>query len=334
MKDIGPNKYYNVGDWHLYNIGLNANTANIAVFHVPFPFNLEFEQQVNLALADNKTVAIICSELHRPSVDFIKKFQHDNVAYFTCGHIPSVTTHLWMDWFITSFGFYRNHLELLDNLNPHTAKELYFDILLGCTRPHREIVYNFVLDHQIDKLSILSYHRHGQMPLRTNPNFIQEDGVEYIEDTRYTGDLVKYRGEMVGMSKIIPAKIYNQTAYSVVTETNAENDFVFYTEKIVKPILAQRLFIVVAGYHYLKNLRSMGFKTFDCVVDESYDDVVDNNLRYQMACEQILKLSQMPQQGVLDKIKPIVEHNKKVMLETDWLGQFHCELKNFLMHSK
>jgi hypothetical protein len=332
MKDIGPNEYYDVGEWHIHNIDID--TTNIAVFHVPYPFHSDFKQQVNTALADNKNVAIICSELHRPAVDFIKQFQHDNVTYFTCGFIPSVATYPWMDWFITTIDFYQNHMELLDNLNPHTAKEFHFDILLGCTRVHREIVYNFVLSYQIDKLSILSYHRHGQNPLKINPNFIQEDGVEYIEDIFWTSGMVKYQGDIVNISKIIPAKIYNQTAYSIVTETNAENDFTFYTEKIVKPILAKRLFIVIAGHNYLKNLKSLGFKTFDCVIDESYDDIEDNITRYNAACEEIQKLSLLPQQEVLDKIKPIVEHNKEVMLSTDWLGNFHKELKTALTTSK
>ena len=74
MKDIGPDEYYDVGDWHIHNINIDA--ANIAVFHVPYPFHSGFEQQVIAALADNKNVAIICSELHRPSVDFIKQFHH------------------------------------------------------------------------------------------------------------------------------------------------------------------------------------------------------------------------------------------------------------------
>ena len=332
MKDICPDDYYDISSWHLYH--LDIDTTDIAVFHVPYPFHSDFEQQVNTALADNKNVALICSELHRPAVDFIKRYQHANITYFTCGFISSVATHRWMDWFVTTLHFYYNHMELLDNLNPHTAKEFHFDILLGCTRVHREVVYNFVLSHQIDKLAILSYHRHGQIPLRTNPNFIQEDGVEYIGDSRNTGDTVKYMGDMIGMSRIIPAKIYNQTAYSVVTETNAENDFTFYTEKIVKPILSKRLFIVIAGYNYLKNLRSLGFKTFDCVIDESYDDIEDNITRYNAACEEIRKLSLLPQQEVLDKIKSIVEHNKEVMLTTDWLGNFHKELKTALTTTK
>jgi len=318
--------------WHLKQ--LQINTANSAVFHIPFPFDPTFETKIKNAVKRYAHVVVLCSELHQSTVEFIRANQYPNLTYFTCGHIYGISSPLWMDWFITTLDFYRNHLALLDNLTPYTVKSFNFDILLGCTRPHREVVYNFVNNNQLDTISKMSYYRYAHIPLANNTNFIHEEDVELDNNITHSVGMVRYMGELVNLSKIIPISVYNQTAYSVVTETNAENDFVFYTEKIVKPILAQRLFIAVAGYHYLKNLRSMGFKTFDCVLDESYDDVADNRLRYQMACEQILKLSQMPQQEVLDKIKPIVEHNKTVMLETDWLGQFHCELKNLLMHAK
>jgi hypothetical protein len=326
------NNYLNVCDWHLQRINIR-NTADIVVFHIPYPYNPNFEIEVKNAVSSHKNVVVLCSELHRVTVDFIKANQYPNLIYFTCGYISGVKSYQWMDWFITTLDFYQPRLELLDNLTPHAVKEFHFDILLGCTRTHRDVVYNFINNHQLDKMSKMSYYRHAHIPLADNTNFIQQEDIEFVDNITHSVGLVKFMGEMINISKIIPANVYNQTAYSIVTETNAENDFVFYTEKIVKPILAQRLFIVLAGYNYLKNLRSMGFQTFGDIIDESYDSVEDNTQRYDMACEQILRLSQLPQQEVLDKIKPIVEHNKKVMLETDWLGQFHKELKFQLTHS-
>jgi hypothetical protein len=321
-----------VCNWHLQQ--LNLNTADHAVFHVPFPFDPNFESKIKHAVTCYDQVVILCSELHRVTVDFIKANQYPNLIYFTCGRIQGVQSYLWMDWFITPVQFYSNHIELLDKLNPYTAKKFHFDILLGCTRPHREVVYNYVTQQQINQTAIMSYYRYAHLPLLNNVNFINEPGVEFTENVTHSVGLVKYMGEVTTLSKVIPISVYNQSAYSVVTETNAENDFVFYTEKITKPILAERLFIVLAGYNYLKNLRSLGFKTFDCVVDESYDEEPDNFKRYNMACEQILKLSQLPQQEVLDKIKPIVKHNREVMLGTDWLGDFHRELRTALMQTK
>jgi hypothetical protein len=132
------------------------------------------------------------------------------------------------------------------------------------------------------------------------------------------------------LSQIIPTNIYNQTAYTVVAETNAFNHFNFYTEKIVKPILAERLFIVFAGRYYLNNLRSLGFRTFDGIIDESYDAVEDPQTRYALACEQLRYLCTVPQEEILDKIKPIAQHNQEVMLGTNWHGNMLTELQAFL----
>jgi hypothetical protein len=318
--------------WHLKQ--LQINTANSAVFHIPFPLDPTFESKIKTAVKQYAHVAVLCSELHRVTVDLIKANQYPNLTYFTCGYIDGIDSYRWMDWFITPLDFYRNHLELLDKLTPHKVKQFHFDILLGCTRTHREFVYNYVKQQQIDQLAIMTYYRSANHPLKDNPNFIHEESIEFIDTITHSVGMVGYMGETVNLSKIIPISVYNQTAYSIVTETNAENDFVFHTEKIVKPILAQRLFIVIASYNYLKNLRSLGFKTFDCVIDESYDQEFDNIKRYNLACEQILKLSQLPQEEVLEKIKPIVEHNKKVMLETDWLGKFHKELRSVLVQTR
>ena len=89
-----------------------------------------------------------------------------------------------------------------------------------------------------------------------------------------------------------------------------------------------------SGQHYLRNLRSMGFKTFDIIVDERYDEEADNNIRFEMVCNEMNRLFNLPQQQVLDSIRPITEHNRKVMLETDWLGQFHANLKTVLTETK
>jgi hypothetical protein len=135
----------------------------------------------------------------------------------------------------------------------------------------------------------------------------------------------------MSLSQVVPISIYNQTAYSVVAETNYDNHYSFCTEKIVKPILAERLFLVFSGQHYLRNLRSLGFKTFDGIIDETYDIIADNNQRFKLACEQITYLCNCSQEEVLAKIRPITEHNKRVMMETDWSGDFAKELRAVLL---
>ena len=74
-----------------------------------------------------------------------------------------------------------------------------------------------------------------------------------------------------GMDQDIYELPYNDTVYSLVSETNDNDTDVFMTEKIWKPIIAQQVFIVHGNHLYLQKLRDMGFKTFNTYFDESYD---------------------------------------------------------------
>jgi hypothetical protein len=170
-------------------------------------------------------------------------------------------------------------------------------------------------------------------PAMNNPGWIWEDqGLEVIDtDFKWTVGQVRYYGQQMFLSQVAPIKIYNQTAFSLVTETNFSNNFVFHTEKIVKPIIARRLFIAFAGQHYLRNLHRLGFKTFSDIIDERYDNEPDYRLRGQMICEQISHLIKQDQQQILDAVKPIVDHNYAVMMNTDWYGDFSKEFRAVLL---
>ena len=151
------------------------------------------------------------------------------------------------------------------------------------------------------------------------------------QNTFNTITKITHLGRTTSLSQILPISIYNQTAYTIVTETNFDNHYNFYTEKIVKPILAERLFIVFSGQHYLRNLRKLGFRTFDGIIDESYDNVEDSSTRFNMIFKQIEYLLTQSQEEIFIKIKSICQHNRQVMLERDFLKLFLLELKACLL---
>ena len=51
-----------------------------------------------------------------------------------------------------------------------------------------------------------------------------------------------------------------------------EEDQCHLTEKIFKPMMLEKPFVVNGTKGYLKELKRLGFKTFSDVIDESYDD--------------------------------------------------------------
>ena len=74
----------------------------------------------------------------------------------------------------------------------------------------------------------------------------------------------------------------------------------------------------MAGQGYLQRLRSFGFKTFGDVIDESYDGEPDSLLRWKMAMDQVQFLTTQDPVEIYAKIKDVVEHNQRLMLDTNW----------------
>ena len=308
-----------------------------AVFHLPYPLSADvnFKDKLNRAVKLSRCVVILCSELHLETVEFIKQHQHPKITYFLCGFINHLESTMWMDWLHRSSEFYKKNPQVLDQLNPYTTKLKMFDILLGRVKHHRSTVYNFIKERNLDDHVIMTYLKgNDDIPIQSQDQsgWLWEPGIIQLgNEFQWTVSSVRYQGQSMSLSQVVPISIYNQTAYTIVCETNYDNHYNFYTEKIVKPILAERLFIVFSGQYYLRNLRSLGFKTFDGIIDETYDSIADNDQRFKLACEQIQYLINQPQDKILEKIKPITEHNYHIMMSTEWNTNFIKELQAVLL---
>lgn len=308
---------------YLWALGIDVSQPqSLAAYHTPFPYNTDWLTDLINRSADRRIV--FCSELHAQPVEDLLKLDQPGIELHVCGvlnhefHYARVFR--WMDWFHTSADFYRHRPNFLsERLRPNDIKPLIFDILLGCQRPNRDYVYHYINQNNLTDQVTMTYFRRWDIDLRTTDQFIPEEaGLEYLTAPNGTVHQVRYHGHRMCLSQVVPIDIYNQTAYTLVTETNGVNEFNFYTEKIVKPILAQRLFVVIAGRHYLRNLRAMGFRTFDGIIDESYDAVADPAERYRQAMQQVEWLCRQPQRPVLDSIMDITQHNYQLMVDTDW----------------
>jgi hypothetical protein len=77
---------------------------------------------------------------------------------------------------------------------------------------------------------------------------------------------------------------YTQSYCHVVMETHFDADQsggAFLTEKTFKPIKHGQPFVIIGAPGSLQALRDLGYRTFDHVIDNSYDLEPDNTLRWQ-----------------------------------------------------
>ena len=305
---------------------LDSNDTKVACYHVPFPDETTWIDRFNTTYPQADHTYIFCSELYDATVEQLIGLDRDHVTMLVCGVINYEFKHAnvvpWMDWFIIPTYFYRivNPDFLNEQLVAQANKPKKFDMLLGMLREHRTFAYNYVKARpELDRQGIVTYFKTVHGTLLDNPQFILDDpGVTLINPIQFSIDNVDYYGHKMNLSTIVPLKVYNSSYYSVVAETNYSNLYNFYTEKIVKPIISGRLFVAVAGQHYLRNLKSLGIETFGSVIDESYDTVADPRRRWTMAMQQIEYLCLQDPVEIYNKIQPIIEHNRRVLLEKDW----------------
>ena len=100
--------------------------------------------------------------------------------------------------------------------------------------------------------------------------------------------------------------------WHIVTETVFYYDKLHLTEKIFKPIVSKQPFMLLAAPGNLAYLKSYGFKTFDSVIDESYDNIQDNDLRTEAVISQLHRycnLTPDEKTDVIKQLEPIIQHN-------------------------
>ena len=97
--------------------------------------------------------------------------------------------------------------------------------------------------------------------------------------------------------------------WHVVTETVYFDNSLHLTEKIFKPIVSKRPFILVGAPGNLAYLKRYGFKTFDQWIDESYDQESNPTLRTNMIAEQLYKLKHKSVAEQHEQMQEVLEYN-------------------------
>jgi hypothetical protein len=113
-------------------------------------------------------------------------------------------------------------------------------------------------------------------------------------------------------------KPYVESLFTIVSETSASSDYLFITEKTLKPIMNLHPFFVVGNPHTLKKLKRLGFKTFSMLWDESYDDELDFAKRTEMIIKEVKDLCNLSFEELTQKfrkIKNICIYNREVLVK-------------------
>ncbi len=123
---------------------------------------------------------------------------------------------------------------------------------------------------------------------------------------------------------------YAGTKIEVVLETLFDDDRIQLTEKILRPIACGHPFILASSAGSLDYLRNYGFKTFNGIIDESYDTESDPVARLNLIIKAMNHITQWSEEEQIDnwkKIKEITAYNKKHFFSDVFFNLIVEELK-------
>lgn len=125
--------------------------------------------------------------------------------------------------------------------------------------------------------------------------------------------------------------IYENSLMSFITETKFNEDVVFLTEKIFKPLALGHPVILLASCGTLNGLRDLGFRTDWCGIDPSYNDIVDDAERF-IATNNILKewvnLSRDKKVKLIQRSMDTINHNFNLIRQKEFYKDGLRELLN------
>jgi hypothetical protein len=91
----------------------------------------------------------------------------------------------------------------------------------------------------------------------------------------------------------------------------------FLTEKIFKPIKHAQPFVVVGAPGTLQALRALGYRTFDHVVDNTYDNIQNNTERW-IAVKLVIEHIKKNPAEYFDQCLDDIQHNQQLFLSNKY----------------
>jgi hypothetical protein len=183
---------------------------------------------------------------------------------------------------------------------------------------------------------------HPNCNLKFNPH---DSGVHYLDHQYKNSKLListcleeylPINNFVSGSSADYVAQDYQSTAIEVVLETLFDDDRLHLTEKTLRPIACGRPFMLMAPVGSLQYLREYGFRTFDGLIDETYDTISDSVQRLKAVVHEMSRIAKLDQTKKLmlwDQLYKIAKFNQQLFFSTQWQQSIHQELVSNLSRS-
>ena len=261
-------------------------SENKTVFQTWF-FEEIWEQYFNVEILDvNKNYDKRSTVVISDCVDFnFKKDQNEKML--ASRGIRHVIDHCWDSWnseFDNSADFTLRPRDFMWINESIWYKHLGYDKLELTSNPTRDFLL-LINRKELDRTKLYN---------RLNP-VLQDNIYSYVGNGVSLQNAQDQEWNNTTWQRCVDPAWYTETRFSIVSETlhskrdyyHNRDDDINVTEKTLKPCAFKHPYIVWGQAGTLAWQKRQGFETFDHCVDETYDTVEDENLRFEKVIEQI-----------------------------------------------
>ena len=255
-------------------------------------------------------------------------YDKDNIR-FAIGNYKLKNEHPFI--YFPDMELYYRYLQVIENKfvkkqNIHKPRDKKFTCLIRADKIWRKIFASYL--YQLDLL------QHGYFSYTNYKYDTSVSGVNDIDswlnydETLYENIAsfslrLPYRCDDLSDSehnnhKLVNHNFYTNSYFNFVVETLFSNDTIVLSEKTFKPILNLQPFVLIGNPGSLQLLRDLGYRTFEEVIKQDYDKVIDHKDRMSSVlkvCYDLCKLSHQHHLRIQDIIKDIVAYNQRHFLK-------------------
>jgi len=239
--------------------------------------------------------------------------------------------------------YLNHHTGIKDNLIQERKKRKFFKHFSFMSRRfdlHRLITFSHIkANGNLNKTSLCSFFNPNSIPNTEIKKYLTYDYwkpianyknvIKFVDSTDFSVPFLinnNFRsGNTDNLAETLDMYTHNAALICIITESLYNKESIFFSEKTFKPIYTLNPFFLVGNTGSLKELKKLGYKTFDNWWDESYDEEPDLVLRlnklyteYQKIAEwSIDKINQ-----VYEEMQPILLHNFNVLMSKDGITSF------------
>lgn len=253
---------------------------------------------------------------HLLSRDLLGLVEQGKILLLAGGHMPENLPHLYYENFLPKLMDYEENLVAIKEYEQRytTQRPYKFLFLNGLSRDHRK--------HMLRRLQpILDQAIWSNLDVANGSIKLLEQKYEvpvFVKDISIpTSGSVKSQlfGQGIWGDVILHAKPYLDSYFSLVSETVHDFPYSFRTEKIWKPVAIGHPWIAIANRGYYKDIRNLGFRTFGNLIDESFDNIDNNQDRLERVAQVVEDLCRQDLSAFLTAAQDACKYNQQLMAE-------------------